>query len=182
MSKNATLEKRAIAAIKAKATSDELYALYTQIANRLSEIDQEAVIARSLIDNPPDLDSLHAARNELQALKDEELTLRARSGELYKERKVALGAEALEKKPELDKTLADTLVKAQRAQALLSECKSAVRQLCQARRDAAEIGETLTYDIDAVRALAEALYADSNELKQCKIDLGAARARRMVAA
>ena len=180
MTEKQSLAKRAVEAITTKAPSAELKALYSEIGHRLTDLDQELHRANLQADatvGDGDIEALRAVRQLAQDLKDEEKILRFQSSEIYQALKIALGEEAVENEARHDKTLAEALAEAQKAQAVLANCRRMVQEVIAARRDATEIGATLTFDRDTVRALSVAIHSEPNLAKQCLLDLGAGRLR-----
>jgi hypothetical protein len=175
MTKQKSVTQRAAEAIKAKAPSAELTAIKSEITQRIQEVEAErrdktAEVERVMGDG--DLEKLRSVRQDEVNLKDEDTVLRRLQSELHRAIEIALGEEIIRDQDQHRERLAKALEQAGKARAMLEDCQQIARELADARRRAANIGEALVFDGATIRSFASAIHPEGNLQKQTMIDLG----------
>tara|TARA_R100000005_G_scaffold75323_1_gene42508 strand:- start:5757 stop:6308 length:552 start_codon:yes stop_codon:yes gene_type:complete len=170
-----SLTQRAAEAVKGKASSAELTGIKSEVARRITEVEQLLKLTEQKIEDvmgEGDLDAVRAVRESEGDLRDEDRVLHRMQSELHRAIGIAQGEEAMKAAGQHRKNLEKALEQAEKAQAMLQESERMARQVFVARQQAAQIGESLVFDVKTIRSLAAAIYPEGNQRKQMMIDLG----------
>lgn len=170
-----SVAERAAEAIDRGGSSTDLAKIRSDLTARIDELETakkptEAAIEKA--EQTGNLDKVREAKQAFADLKDEIQLLRRQSSGLYRAVSTARGKEAIKATPEHRKALAAARDRALKAQDELKQAEAQAREICEARRSAAEIGGNVELDKATIRELAAALYPEGNSRKQLMIDLG----------